>query len=530
MKKILNALFLTIITLVTFSCSDVPAPYDINPGGGDGPNLNGDGTKENPYDIASAKVKQDGSEAWVMGYIVGCVNDKSISESSVFAAPFNNAANILIAASASETDYKNCIPVQLVSGSDVRTALNLKDNAGNLGKAVLIKGQLTKYFGVAGLKTTTAAVLDGKDVGGGDNPGPGDQDNPFGLDASNPVNDFEATFEDVVDNTDYALAGWINTYAQGNRKWRGKSFNNTTTNAVDNYIQASAYKATADQTYESWFITPAFTVNNIQDNKVSFDCAGAFFVETSSLKVFFLELVNGKMVQTAVNVTGIPTSGTDYAWVTGLTIDLTPFAGKVGFIGFQYIGIGGEGTSTTYCLDNIKAGAGNGGNPDPDPDPDPTTDNLLTNPGFEDWTGDLPVGWDNAKYNTSVAKETEIKHSGNNSVKHTATSSTVKIQQEVAVEAGKTYKVSYWYLDNDVNAKSRVWSYWVGEGTSTLTDNEAELRSNTYSEDSPDWKQFSVQVTAPAGATKLRFEVRTNKGTDVGGAIYYDDMEVSEVK
>lgn len=46
MKKILNALFLTIITLVTFSCSDVPAPYDINGGGnGEGPALTGDGTK-----------------------------------------------------------------------------------------------------------------------------------------------------------------------------------------------------------------------------------------------------------------------------------------------------------------------------------------------------------------------------------------------------------------------------------------------------------------------------------------------------
>ena len=67
MKKILNALFLTIITLVTFSCSDVPAPYDINGGGnGEGPALTGDGTKENPYDIASAMTKQDNSEAWVM--------------------------------------------------------------------------------------------------------------------------------------------------------------------------------------------------------------------------------------------------------------------------------------------------------------------------------------------------------------------------------------------------------------------------------------------------------------------------------
>ena len=106
MKKILNALFLTIITLVTFSCSDVPAPYDINGGGnGEGPALTGDGTKENPYDIASAMTKQDNSEAWVMGYIVGCINDKSISTDAVFAPPFTNAANILIAADADETDY-----------------------------------------------------------------------------------------------------------------------------------------------------------------------------------------------------------------------------------------------------------------------------------------------------------------------------------------------------------------------------------------------------------------------------------------
>ena len=72
MKKILNALFLTLLAVFTFSsCSDVPAPYDINGGGnGEGPALTGDGTKENPYDIASAMAKQDNSEAWVMGYIL----------------------------------------------------------------------------------------------------------------------------------------------------------------------------------------------------------------------------------------------------------------------------------------------------------------------------------------------------------------------------------------------------------------------------------------------------------------------------
>ena len=68
---------------------------------------------------------------------------------------------------------------------DVRTALNLKDNEGNLGKAVVIKGQLTKYFGVAGLKNTPAAVFDGKDIGdGGDTPS---GDLASLLDPSNPV-------------------------------------------------------------------------------------------------------------------------------------------------------------------------------------------------------------------------------------------------------------------------------------------------------------------------------------------------------
>ena len=54
--------------------------------------------------------------------------------------------------------------------------------------------------------------------------------------------------------------------------------------------------------------------------------------------------------------------------------------------------------------------------------------------------------------------------------------------------------------------------------------------SYTHLEDSPEWKQFSVTLTAPAGAVKFRFEVRTYKGTTDGGAVYYDDMEISEVK
>lgn len=172
MKKILNALFLTIITLVTFSCSDVPAPYDINEGGGGSSSLEGEGTKENPYTVADAMYKQDGTEAWVKGYIVGIMANKYKPDGTtfdgnepVFTAPFDLATNVLIAATADETNIKNCLPVKIKSGSDLSKAINLKDHPDNLGKPLIIKGKLSAGFGMAALIETTAAVFDGKDIG-----------------------------------------------------------------------------------------------------------------------------------------------------------------------------------------------------------------------------------------------------------------------------------------------------------------------------------------------------------------------------
>lgn len=164
-------------------------------------------------------------------------------------------------------------------------------------------------------------------------------------------------------------------------------------------------------------------------------------------------------------------------------------------------------------------------------EPTAAGENLLVNPGFEDWTGDLPVGWDNATYNTGVVKETTIVRSGTNSVKHISTSSALKIQQEVEVTGGKTYNISYWYLDNAPKSKSRPWSYWVA-GSSTVTDHATDLRPDTYSTDSADWVKVEFTLTAPASATKFRFEVRSYRESTTlsGDPIYYDDFSVTEVQ
>ena len=81
-----------------------------------------------------------------------------------------------------------------------------------------------------------------------------------------------------------------------------------------------------------------------------------------------MELVDGVMKKTPLAVNGIPTSGENYKWVKGINVDLKDFAGKVGFIGFEYVGEGGEKKSTTYTLDNIKCGKSDSQPVDPQPE------------------------------------------------------------------------------------------------------------------------------------------------------------------
>ena len=129
-------------------------------------------SKETPFTVATAISKYNASkpmaDTWVKGYIVGYVNGKSIDGSilnDLSSITDENKTNLLIADSKTETDYKNCLVLQLPSG-DVRNALNLKDNPSNLGKEVIVKGSLEKYFGTAGLKSITEYVLDGQSSGG----------------------------------------------------------------------------------------------------------------------------------------------------------------------------------------------------------------------------------------------------------------------------------------------------------------------------------------------------------------------------
>ncbi|MEG1587438.1 MAG: hypothetical protein RR346_11260 [Bacteroidales bacterium] len=154
---------------------------------------------------------------------------------------------------------------------------------------------------------------------------------------------------------------------------------------------------------------------------------------------------------------------------------------------------------------------------------------MVINGGFETWADEAkPTGWNGNFTTGTFAKATDIKHSGNNSFKHTAETSSTRLQQEVSVTAGKKYRISYWYLDNDANAKTRIWSTFAA-GSSAIKDQYEKLQPAKYSEDSAEWVKVEAEITAPATATVFRFEVRTYISGEVGGDIYYDDFSMIEI-
>ena len=133
--------------------------------------LTGDGTKENPFSVEDvlALNNQFAGPYYVKAFIVGQVVGAAISTGSQFEAPFSPSTNndgsvntyntnLLIASSADVADVAKCVPVQLPAG-DLRTNFNLPENPDMDGQEVLICGSFTKYFGVAGIKSTTSIEL-----------------------------------------------------------------------------------------------------------------------------------------------------------------------------------------------------------------------------------------------------------------------------------------------------------------------------------------------------------------------------------
>lgn len=152
------------------------------------------GTKEKPYTVAQAiEDEQAGTKAngWVKGYIVGTlspeVEDKvSKNDDIQWDGPFVISTSLVIADSPEVRDYDKCLILPLIPDTPLQRYGNLASNPGNLGKEILVSGDLAKYldtWGLTGNKGTAeefeieGLVIDGGAIADGD----GTENAPFNV-------------------------------------------------------------------------------------------------------------------------------------------------------------------------------------------------------------------------------------------------------------------------------------------------------------------------------------------------------------
>lgn len=180
---------------------------------------------------------------YVKGYIVGYVDGMSISGAVFNATDATSATNILIAAAADETNVDNCVPVQLPSG-ELRSALNLQDNPGNLGKVVTLCGSHEKYFGVNGLKSIVWYNLDGTE--GGETPGETTTDDAIYSGLVSNGDDWTIEYPTLPEGLNYVWI-WDDSYG----------------------MKASAYYNSTSYTTDAWVISPVVDLTGYTDVTVS---------------------------------------------------------------------------------------------------------------------------------------------------------------------------------------------------------------------------------------------------------------------
>lgn len=262
------------------------------------------------------------TQAWVKGYIVGSVPDKSYS-SATFTADGASQTNLLLADDANCTDANKCIPVQLPAGS-IRTSLNLLDNPSNLGKFIYLYGSLEKYFGVPGLKNVTDYNYDGN---GGGNDGGNDGGNagggtdpaklPYTADFTKSACNFKAQDVELTGGLTYV---WAQSASYG---WK-----------------ASAYKTT-NQATESWLVSPTIDLTSTTSPVMTVNHALNFLSGATATDFVNIcvstDYTDDATKATWTNLT-VPTwpSGADWNFVDSGDISLSAFAGKKVTVALHY--------------------------------------------------------------------------------------------------------------------------------------------------------------------------------------------------
>lgn len=307
---------------------DVPGPGEGIP--------NGDGSEAKPYSASqvNAMTTVTGTNlytgVWVTGYIVGYVDtgikSYATDESAKFTVPAAVATNLLLANSPDEKDWNKCISVNLPSGSDARAQLNLKDNTGNLGKLLTIKGTVTRYVGISGVKEPSDFKLG---EGGGDTPNPPATGSTIYAGLTSDANGW--TFDDITVPSAVTKGIW---------QWDSQY----------GVLKASAYVSGSNYESLSYAVSPQIDLTGYKTVSVTFDQAAKFQTTLTTLCGFVIREV-GTTGWTALTVPAWPAAGSWTATSCG-DIDLSAYAGKKVQVAFKYAS--STSGADTWQIKNLK--------------------------------------------------------------------------------------------------------------------------------------------------------------------------------
>ena len=185
MKRLFRLSLLPFLSIaLVFSCQKIELPdstTDENTqsaaGGGNGASPSLD--TSNALTVGEAMLMAaDGSEVIIKGYIVGYTTTSM--NRPTFSIPDDKPnTNMLLSDNPDEYDELCCLPVELpTTGKNMRGLLNLYDHPEYFNQYIAIKGTLTTYFRVVGLKSPTAFafITPPGNNGGGNESGDGDGD------------------------------------------------------------------------------------------------------------------------------------------------------------------------------------------------------------------------------------------------------------------------------------------------------------------------------------------------------------------
>ena len=475
MKKYIFSVLMAAMAAFTFiSCEDVPEPYTLptQPGAPTTPEVATQGTEASPYTVTDAKTVKTGTGKYIKGYIVGYVPDKALNEaifgdaSSAETAP----TNILLAAKADEKEVTNCMPIQLPAG-DLRTALNLKDNSGNLKKELIICGNIENYFGVPGLKSATYAKIDGKEIG----KKPGD---------TTPGSDLK-----------------------GEAKGDGSEANPFNSVAAQKYTAALEAGKVTDKEF--------YIKGKVQSIKEQFSTPygnGSFYIaddaNSTQFYIYRIYYFGGEK------------------WKEG---DMTLKEGDEIVVCAKLINYMGNTPETNQggklISVNGKTSGEGGGTVTPGPTPDPTPGEVATgeNGGFETWADGKPTNWKTASTaGNATLSQSEDAHSGKYSVKVGGSASANKRlgYKEITLKAGE-YKVKFYAKAVTEKGAS------VRPGIVPVTDGKAgDYIYGEYVNElkNTEWKLVEQTLTISADGTYCFVIMNAKKP---GGDVLIDDFTVT---